>query len=74
MEKIEMCPMSDAQLKLYDRLFKRLKKTQNGDSTYYSVFMPTIFMPVMHAENVCIGCQEDSGFPHREDLYKKCDC
>lgn len=31
MEKIEMCPMSDAQLKLYDRLFKRLKKTQNGD-------------------------------------------
>ncbi|XP_048065637.1 SWI/SNF-related matrix-associated actin-dependent regulator of chromatin subfamily A containing DEAD/H box 1A isoform X1 [Megalobrama amblycephala] len=31
MEKIEMCPMSDAQQKLYDKLFKRLKKTPNGD-------------------------------------------
>lgn len=31
MEKIEMCPMSDAQHKLYDILFKRLKKTPNGD-------------------------------------------
>ncbi|XP_051509276.1 SWI/SNF-related matrix-associated actin-dependent regulator of chromatin subfamily A containing DEAD/H box 1A-like isoform X1 [Myxocyprinus asiaticus] len=30
-EKIEMCPMSDAQQKLYDNLFKRLKKTTNGD-------------------------------------------
>uniref|UniRef100_A0A672LJQ2 DNA helicase n=1 Tax=Sinocyclocheilus grahami TaxID=75366 RepID=A0A672LJQ2_SINGR len=30
-ESIEMCPMSDAQQKLYDKLFKRLKKTPNGD-------------------------------------------
>ncbi|XP_059378611.1 SWI/SNF-related matrix-associated actin-dependent regulator of chromatin subfamily A containing DEAD/H box 1A-like isoform X2 [Carassius carassius] len=30
-ENIEMCPMSDAQQKLYDKLFKRLKKTPNGD-------------------------------------------
>ncbi|XP_051525370.1 SWI/SNF-related matrix-associated actin-dependent regulator of chromatin subfamily A containing DEAD/H box 1A-like [Myxocyprinus asiaticus] len=30
-EKIEMCPMSDAQQKLYDNLFNRLKKTTNGD-------------------------------------------
>ncbi|XP_051950016.1 SWI/SNF-related matrix-associated actin-dependent regulator of chromatin subfamily A containing DEAD/H box 1A [Xyrauchen texanus] len=30
-EKIEMCPMSDAQQKLYDSLFKRLKKTTNGE-------------------------------------------
>ncbi|XP_039535458.1 SWI/SNF-related matrix-associated actin-dependent regulator of chromatin subfamily A containing DEAD/H box 1A isoform X1 [Pimephales promelas] len=30
-EKIEMCPMSDAQQKLYDKLFKKLKKTPNGD-------------------------------------------
>ncbi|XP_058641299.1 SWI/SNF-related matrix-associated actin-dependent regulator of chromatin subfamily A containing DEAD/H box 1A isoform X2 [Onychostoma macrolepis] len=30
-ENIEMCPMSDAQQKLYDRLFKRLKKAPNGD-------------------------------------------
>ncbi|XP_016331111.1 SWI/SNF-related matrix-associated actin-dependent regulator of chromatin subfamily A containing DEAD/H box 1A [Sinocyclocheilus anshuiensis] len=30
-ESIEMCPMSDAQQKLYDKLFKRLKTTPNGD-------------------------------------------
>ncbi|KAK2898680.1 hypothetical protein Q8A67_010098 [Cirrhinus molitorella] len=30
-ENIEMCPMSDAQQKLYDKLFKRLKKAPNGD-------------------------------------------
>ncbi|CAM4716053.1 unnamed protein product [Leuciscus chuanchicus] len=30
-EKIEMCPMSDAQQKLYEKLFKSLKKTPNGD-------------------------------------------
>lgn len=30
-ENIEMCPMSDSQQKLYDKLFKRLKKTPNGD-------------------------------------------
>ncbi|KTF89392.1 hypothetical protein cypCar_00014384, partial [Cyprinus carpio] len=31
-ENIEMCPMSDSQQKLYDKLFKRLKKTPNGDN------------------------------------------
>ncbi|XP_043102624.1 SWI/SNF-related matrix-associated actin-dependent regulator of chromatin subfamily A containing DEAD/H box 1A [Puntigrus tetrazona] len=30
-ENIEMCPMSDAQQKLYNRLFKRLKKAPNGE-------------------------------------------
>uniref|UniRef100_A0A8C1QXZ6 DNA helicase n=1 Tax=Cyprinus carpio TaxID=7962 RepID=A0A8C1QXZ6_CYPCA len=30
-ENIEMCPMSDAQQKLYDKLFKRLKKAPNGE-------------------------------------------
>ncbi|XP_073675086.1 SWI/SNF-related matrix-associated actin-dependent regulator of chromatin subfamily A containing DEAD/H box 1A [Garra rufa] len=30
-EKIEMCPMSDAQQKLYEKLFKSLKKAPNGD-------------------------------------------
>uniref|UniRef100_A0A673JXA2 SWI/SNF-related matrix-associated actin-dependent regulator of chromatin subfamily A containing DEAD/H box 1 n=1 Tax=Sinocyclocheilus rhinocerous TaxID=307959 RepID=A0A673JXA2_9TELE len=30
-QNIEMCPMSDAQQKLYDKLFKRLKKAPNGD-------------------------------------------
>lgn len=44
-----MCPMSDAQQKLYDKLFKRLKKTPNGDSMCYSVFMPTWCLEVMHS-------------------------
>uniref|UniRef100_A0A672LMC0 SWI/SNF-related matrix-associated actin-dependent regulator of chromatin subfamily A containing DEAD/H box 1 n=1 Tax=Sinocyclocheilus grahami TaxID=75366 RepID=A0A672LMC0_SINGR len=30
-QNIEMCPMSDAQQKLYDKLFKRLQKAPNGD-------------------------------------------
>uniref|UniRef100_A0A8C2B2F9 DNA helicase n=1 Tax=Cyprinus carpio TaxID=7962 RepID=A0A8C2B2F9_CYPCA len=30
-ENIEMCPMSDAQQKLYEKLFKRLKKAPNGE-------------------------------------------
>ncbi|KAG7332383.1 hypothetical protein KOW79_004217 [Hemibagrus wyckioides] len=30
-EKIEMCPMSDAQQQLYDGLFRRLKNTANGE-------------------------------------------
>ncbi|XP_059359508.1 SWI/SNF-related matrix-associated actin-dependent regulator of chromatin subfamily A containing DEAD/H box 1A [Carassius carassius] len=30
-ENVEMCPMSDAQQTLYDKLFKRLKKAPNGE-------------------------------------------
>ncbi|TRY86529.1 hypothetical protein DNTS_010147 [Danionella cerebrum] len=31
LEKIEMCPMSGPQQKLYEDLFKRIKRTSNGD-------------------------------------------
>lgn len=31
-EKIEICPMSEAQQQLYDRLFSRLKNTVNKES------------------------------------------
>nr|XP_055024873.1 SWI/SNF-related matrix-associated actin-dependent regulator of chromatin subfamily A containing DEAD/H box 1A isoform X1 [Misgurnus anguillicaudatus] len=30
-EKIEMCPMSEAQQKLYEKLFKKLKRTPSGE-------------------------------------------
>lgn len=43
-----MCPMSDAQQKLYEKLFKKLKKTPNGDSMCYSDFMPTCCLEVLH--------------------------
>ncbi|XP_062854392.1 SWI/SNF-related matrix-associated actin-dependent regulator of chromatin subfamily A containing DEAD/H box 1A [Trichomycterus rosablanca] len=38
-EKIEMCPMSDAQQQLYDKLYGRLKKTVNGEKRELSNVM-----------------------------------
>ncbi|KAB5567498.1 hypothetical protein PHYPO_G00233460 [Pangasianodon hypophthalmus] len=38
-EKIEMCPMSDAQQQLYDGLFSRLKNTVNGEKRQLSNVM-----------------------------------
>uniref|UniRef100_A0AAR2L5R5 DNA helicase n=1 Tax=Pygocentrus nattereri TaxID=42514 RepID=A0AAR2L5R5_PYGNA len=38
-EKIEMCPMSDAQQQLYDKLFSRLKKTVSGEKRELSNVM-----------------------------------
>ncbi|XP_017324361.1 SWI/SNF-related matrix-associated actin-dependent regulator of chromatin subfamily A containing DEAD/H box 1A isoform X2 [Ictalurus punctatus] len=38
-EKIEMCPMSDAQQQLYDGLFSRLKNTANGEKQELSNVM-----------------------------------
>ncbi|KAK3565777.1 hypothetical protein QTP86_015040 [Hemibagrus guttatus] len=39
LEKIEMCPMSDAQQQLYDGLFHRLKKAVNGEKRELSNVM-----------------------------------
>ncbi|KAL6458813.1 hypothetical protein MHYP_G00322850 [Metynnis hypsauchen] len=38
-EKIEMCPMSDAQQQLYDKLFSRLKRTVSGEKRELSNVM-----------------------------------
>ncbi|KAF4072232.1 hypothetical protein AMELA_G00260750 [Ameiurus melas] len=38
-EKVEMCPMSDAQQQLYDGLFSRLKNTVNGEKRELSNVM-----------------------------------